>query len=103
MPGKPTRIRLDLSRHCIETAIRKRYNHLVSEALRSRDPAERIEFELDLLKTALETFDFGRLRTTYLPLAGHGTEVVELEEEAPGRLQIRIDGKPVELVDVENG
>lgn len=92
---EPVRLRLDLSRHCVETAIRKRYNRRVGEALRSPEPPERLESELELLKTALETFDFGRLRMTYPALAGHSSEEVELEENAPGRPLIRINGKPV--------
>jgi hypothetical protein len=55
-----------------------------------------MEWELELLKTALEIFDFGKLRMTYPPLAGHSTDIVELEEEPPGRPRIRINGTPVE-------
>lgn len=88
-------IRLDLSRHCIETAIRKRYNRLVGKALTTDPWPEQMEAELELLKTALETFDFSRLRSVYPELGGHGTDVVELEEEKPGRPRLRINGKPL--------
>lgn len=89
-------IRLDLSRHCIETAIRKRYNRLVGEILRKPSMAGDTAREFELLKTCLETFDFGRLRMKYPPLAGHSNDVVELEEEKPQRPRLRINGKPVE-------
>ncbi len=89
-------IRLDVSRHCIETAIRKRYNRLVGEALRSPSMDEDTARELEMLKTCLETFDFGRLRMKYPPLVGHSNDVVELEEEKPQRPRLRINGKPVE-------
>jgi len=89
-------IRLDVSRHCIETAIRKRYNRLVGEALKTDPWEEQMEAELELLKAALEKFDFGRLRSVYPALAGHGTDIVELEASPKGKLGIRINGKPVE-------
>jgi hypothetical protein len=92
---KPMRIRLDLSRHCIETAIRKRYHRLVGRALRDKAWTREMEAEVELLKSALETFDFGRLRTGFKELAGHTTDRVELEEEDPGQPRIRINGKPV--------
>ena len=93
--SKEVCIRLDVSRHCIETAIRKRYNRLVGEALRSPSMDEDTARELEMLKTCLETFDFGRLRMKYPPLAGHSSDVVELEEKKPQRPRLRINGKPV--------
>jgi hypothetical protein len=93
---KPLRIRLDLSRHCIETAIRSRYNRLVGRALRNEAWTQDLEAELELLKTALETFEFGRLRIESPALAGHCTDRVELEEDKPGQPRIRINKRPLE-------
>jgi hypothetical protein len=93
--SKEVCIRLDVSRHCIETAIRKRYNRLVGEVLRSSSMAEDTARELELLKNCLETFDFGRLRMEYPPLAGGSSDAVELEEEKPQQPRLRINGKPV--------
>jgi hypothetical protein len=91
----PLRIRLDLSRHCIETAIRRRYNRLVNRALRNEPGAADLETELELLQSALETLDFGRLRTEFTELGGHCSDLIELETEKPGPPRIRINGKPV--------
>jgi hypothetical protein len=92
---KPIRIRLDLSRHCVETAIRRRHSRLVGRALRNEAWEEGLEAEIELLKTALERFDFGRLRSTFSELAGHRTDRVELEEDKEGRPRLSINGKPV--------
>ena len=92
---KPIRIRLDLSRHCVETAIRRRHSRLVGRALRNEAWEEDLEAEIEMLKTALERFDFGHLRSAFSELAGHCTDLVELEEEKPGQPRLRINGKPV--------
>ncbi len=94
---KPSRLRLDLGRHCIETAIRKRHHRLVGKALQSRASADDLEVELELLKAALEAFDFGRLRARHPALAGGRADVVELEADAAGKPRLRIDGKPVDV------
>ena len=90
------RIRLDLSRHCVETAIRKRYNRLLTRALKSPGSIAALEQELELLKSALEGFDFGRLRSRFHELAGHRPDLIELEAAAGGSPRLRINGKPVE-------
>lgn len=93
---KPLRIRLDLSRHCIETEMKRRRSRLVGRALKSMAFAESLAGEIELLRQALERFDFGLLRIRYPALAGGGTELVELEKDERGGPRIRINGKPVE-------
>jgi hypothetical protein len=93
---KPLRIRLDLSRHCIETEMKRRHRRLVDRALKSMAFAESLEGEIELLRQSLEQFDFGLLRVRYPALAGGGTELVELEKDEQGAPKIRINGQPVE-------
>lgn len=63
------KIKLDLQEHCIETEIKKIYNHRVSVSLK-QGLTDELEREIEGLKTALETFDFGKLRSHYRQLAG---------------------------------
>ncbi len=63
-------IDLDLSRHCIETALHRRYNQDISRCLRAEVREQDLEDEITLLKSALESFDFGFLRSNWPELGG---------------------------------
>jgi hypothetical protein len=90
------KIRLDLSRHCVETEIKKRYNIAISEYFRAESGRDQLEKIIDLTQQALQTLDFNQLRSRYAPLAGQtDAEIVLLREQE--RLSILIDGRPVEL------
>lgn len=87
---------LDLSRHCIETEIRRRYNQALSQYFGPHANRSRLEEQISLLKAALESFDFPGLRSRYPALAG-------------GRPDLRIrlirtaDGRPFLEFDTKNG
>lgn len=81
------RIELDLSRHCIQTAARRQYERQVAACFRSGTDEQgraRLEAEVDLLQRALETIDFGRLRSDWKPLNGGAGLQVYLGEDADG-------------------
>ena len=86
-------IRLDLSRHCIETEIKKQYNKAVSAYFKAgMEGKRRLEPTIEVIRRALETLNFSHLRTLYPPLAG-GTDrnvILSCEDED---LLITIDGK----------
>jgi hypothetical protein len=86
-------IRLNLTRHCIETGIKRQYNKAVSAYFKAdAKEKQRLESTIEVLRQALETLDFSRLRTQYPPLAG-GTGrhiVLSCDNE---NLTIAIDGK----------
>ncbi len=63
------KIKLDLRNHCIETEIKKQYNHRVSLGLK-QGLTDELEAEIQGLKTALEQFDFGEMRSHHRQLAG---------------------------------
>jgi hypothetical protein len=63
-------IPLDLSRHCIETEIRRQYRRTLEAALKSAPPPAHVEARLELLVAALESLDFPRLRSAHRVLAG---------------------------------
>ena len=88
---------LDLSRHCIETEIKKRHNRCISRYFKKNGERPAIEAELDLLGQALATLDFGALRIRHPALNGHSDATVVLTREDDGRLAIRINGAAVDL------
>jgi hypothetical protein len=93
-------IALDLSRHCIETEIKRRRNRCISRYFREVGARPAIKGELELLEAALATLDFGALRIRYPALNGHSDAAVTLAREENGRLVIRVDGATVEILAV---
>jgi hypothetical protein len=71
-------IPLDLTRHCIETAIKRRRNAAISSYFRTRDRENILEAEIALLGQALEVFDFNRLRSQWPALSSHSDAMVTL-------------------------
>jgi hypothetical protein len=61
---------LDLSRHCIQTALRRRYEDRLAQYFKPGSDRGALEAEIALLQDALETLDFGALRSRWPPLAG---------------------------------
>jgi hypothetical protein len=86
-------IRLDLSRHCIETEIKRQYNKVVSAYFKADTKEKhRLESTIEVMRRALETLDFPHLRSQYPPLAGGTDRNVILSGENED-LTIIIDGK----------
>jgi len=96
MTSPERQIHLDLSRRCIETAIRRRYSQCLSLALGHGGPDEALEDEIELLKTALESLDFSHLRRTRPPLAGHSRADVTLSWDGRPPIRIFVDGVRVD-------
>jgi hypothetical protein len=86
---------LDLSRHCIETAIRQRYDAAIRTFFKKEDERPRLEKEIGVLLEALETLDFPALRSTYPALAGSTGARITLSKDPTGPLVIQIDGRPL--------
>jgi hypothetical protein len=79
------RIRLDLTRHCIETELRRRHEAAMSRYFKKPGARTSIEGELVLLEKALAAFDFGRLRSRWPVLAGGEKSAVHLTADDTGR------------------
>ncbi len=87
---------LDLSKHCIETEIRRLYNRSVSLYLKLGKAEPQLEADIEMLKTALESLDFPSLRSAYRQLAGHsGDCVIELGSRGDGSVAVILDGKEI--------
>lgn len=90
----PAPIRLDLSRHCIQTEIKRQYERSLAACLRSGGDADALAATVETLRSALETLDFPKLRAAHPALAGGRSDRVELVSDAGGRLTLLIDGVP---------
>jgi len=88
-------IQLDLRHHCIESDIKALYNRKVGQYFKTEQNRGRLEVEIELLKTVLETFDFGRLRSAYPELAGKSDCSVAICLAKPNDLVIMIDDNPI--------
>jgi hypothetical protein len=89
--GHGMTIRLDLTHHCIETAIKRRRNAAISCYFKSSHHQPDLEEEIALLGQALETFDFNRLRSQWTTLAGHSDVTVTLNHGPAGQPALAFD------------
>lgn len=86
-------LELNLTRHCIETVIRTRYDQALNAYFKQANDRERLEKEIELLLQALETLDFPTLRGRHRALAGATASHVVLSRGHNDRLVIHIDGQ----------
>ncbi|MBN2467540.1 MAG: hypothetical protein JXD19_05255 [Deltaproteobacteria bacterium] len=91
------KINLDLRKHCVETAAKKSYQSVLALALKDDSAVETLGTELEMLKTALETFDFETLRGRHPQLSGGYDDEVVLFLGDDGRIGIRINGRTVDV------
>ena len=93
------KIKLNLSRHCIETEIKRLYNQSVLKYFKA-DDKDNIEKQIEILQHALQTLDFGKLRSAYPELTGHCDDHIELSVNDQNQIIIRINGK--NLIDLNH-
>lgn len=91
------KIPLDLSRHCIETEIKKQYNTAISAYFKGGGKEKRhLEPVVEVTGRALETLNFSHLRSQYPPLAGGTDRNVSLSS-VNEELVIAIDGEKLKI------
>ncbi len=74
-------IKLNLTKHCIETEIKKLHNWTVSQYFKSNQGRAEIEERIELLQKALQELNWGELRSRYVELAGHNDDSVILSKK----------------------
>ena len=84
-------IQLNLKTHCLETEIKRLYEQAVRQYFKPHADKAALEETIDLLKKALECFDFRRLRSRYPALCGHTDARVVLVTGTEGTPGLRID------------
>ncbi len=88
---------MDISKHCIETALRRQYHKTLSRYFKMPDQRELLHAELEVLIHALERIDFSQLRRICPALEGHGSHEVILDTDDPNYPVIRVDGERILL------
>jgi hypothetical protein len=88
------KIKLNLSRHCIETETKRLYNQSVLKYFKA-DDKDNIEKQIEILQHALQTLDFGKLRSTHPELTGHCDDYVELSMGDHHQIVVHINGKQI--------
>jgi hypothetical protein len=83
---------LDLSRHCIETEIRKQHNKALSAYFRMRGRDRALEARIEALENAQRRLDFMDMRHRHEELRGGGDADVRLHVEDDGHLQVILNG-----------
>ncbi len=83
-------IKLDLSRHCIQTELKRLYNKKIYKYFKA--PKRELELEIEILKKLLERLDFTYLRSKFIEFRGGYDGEIYLEV---------IDGKEVVIGEIE--
>jgi hypothetical protein len=92
-------ISLDLSRHCIETELRRRHDREIAAALRPGADLDRSEPRIARLRAALDGLDFPALRTAHPELrARSAADVTLVLSENGRRISLRVNGNSVASV-----
>ena len=95
MTASLTPLELDLTRHCIETEVRKLHERCIRDYFIKPEDRPRLEAAVDLLLETLETFDFPALRACHPALAGRTEHRVALDRGPRGTLRILVDDNPL--------
>lgn len=90
------RINLDLSRHCIETEIKRLHNRLISAYFKKGGAEQELEDKIEILQKALTSFDFSYLRTAYEDLSGNCNASIRLESNDRSTPIIFINARSVD-------
>ena len=90
---------LDLKHHCIETELKKKYNQSISQYFEKKPPDKKLEQQIENLKTALTSLDFGYLRKEFPALAGHHDDEVIISYDSNNKIAILINGKLIRMAD----
>ena len=99
MAAQRLQIRLDLSRYCIETAVKRAHGCRLSAYLKSRGRDSTLEKEAFLLEKALVCFDFPGLRNAFESLNAGSSESIHLEETHTRIPGIRINNERINTDD----
>jgi len=84
-------IDLDLQRHCIETAMKRRCNAAISAYFGRNADKVVLESEIAALQKALQDFDFRQLRSRWPMLSGGSRCHAVLKLGRAGKPQLAVD------------
>lgn len=88
-------IQLDLSRHCIETELKRLYDLSLSRYFKTKGMSKEMEEKVEQIGHAMETLDFPSLRSRFPDLAGGSPKSISLSTDKHGKIRIHIDAKQI--------
>jgi hypothetical protein len=91
----PRAFQLTLEKHCIETALKRLHNRLMSEYFKAKGESPEVEKKIELIGQVLTDLDFSHLRTRFPALAGHSDKDVTLIIDADSHPHIYITGEEI--------
>lgn len=91
------KIKLNLSRHCVETELKRLYNRSVANYFKGGKDRQPLEKQIEILKSILERSDFPRLRRICPELSGHCDADVVLIVQPQEKIVIRVNDKAIDL------
>jgi hypothetical protein len=94
-PFSTMHLHLDLSKHCVETEIKRCYNLALSRIFKPHPDKEKLEETIRLTREALEGLDFQLLRSGHAGLRGGTAAAVMLTRDRGGRPRIVLDGRMI--------
>ncbi len=89
------KIQLDLSRHCIETELRRLHDLSISRYFKTKGMDAELEKRIENIGHALEKLDFPSLRSRFPDLAGGSSASVFLSIDGNGKIRIHINAEQV--------
>lgn len=89
------KIKLNLSKHCIQTEAKRLYNQSVSQYFQAAGESRQLEEKIEILKEVLEKCDFPGLRSIYPELAGNYAGKASLTIDSQKRIVILINGREI--------
>ena len=89
------KIQLDLSKHCIETELKRLHNQSISLYFKTKGMDEELDKKVGHIGRALENLDFPSLRSRFPDLAGGSTKSILLSIEEDGTNLISIDSEEI--------
>jgi hypothetical protein len=91
------KVKLDLSRHCIQTELKRLLNRNLSQYFGKEASYSELEENIELVATALKTLDFSFLRSHFPDLAGESQKNIALFADSAGTFYISMDGQDISL------
>ena len=88
-------INLNLSRHCIETEVKRLYNKCITQYFKHDTDKKQLEKHIKVLKELLENCNFAKLRSVYPELGGHCKAEVTLHSENQDDIVIICNDKKI--------
>jgi len=89
------KVQLDLSKHCIETELKRLYNRSVSQYFKLKEEKDSLEELIEHLQQALTGLDFPLLRSRFPELAGDTDKDIFLLTENNDQIHVYVNGKKI--------